>query len=170
MTHHIVGQAFLFPVDISPFPVLPAIISKSSPFNTQPPWFCVSRVNRWQSPCGANSPDIITISVGFKLQNFLPLPLGRQPPSRIGPHHCRDFTIILRHTTLGRTSVDEWSARRRVVYLVTHNAHRRKISMPPAGFKPATPRGGLPQPRALNQVKGKGKAFPLQAWTGLEGE
>jgi hypothetical protein len=34
-----------------------------------------------------------------------------------GPPHYRKFTIILRHTTLGRTPLDEWSARRRDLYL-----------------------------------------------------
>ena len=35
----------------------------------------------------------------------------QQPPSRPGPHY-RGFTIALRPTTLGRTPLDEWSARR----------------------------------------------------------
>jgi len=30
--------------------------------------------------------------------------------SRPGPY-CRGFTIALRHTTLGRTPLDEWPAR-----------------------------------------------------------
>jgi hypothetical protein len=33
----------------------------------------------------------------------------------------RGFTITLRHTTLGRTPLDEGSARRRDLYLTTHN-------------------------------------------------
>jgi hypothetical protein len=36
------------------------------------------------------------------------------------------FTITLRHTTLDRTSLDEWSARRRDLYLTTHNNHNRQ--------------------------------------------
>ena len=35
-----------------------------------------------------------------------------------------------RHTTLGRTPLDEWSARRRALYLTTHNPHNRQTSMP----------------------------------------
>jgi hypothetical protein len=38
---------------------------------------------------------------------------GATAPNRPGPPHYRGFTIILRHTTLSRTSLDEWSARRR---------------------------------------------------------
>jgi hypothetical protein len=38
--------------------------------------------------------------------------------------------ITLRHTTLGRTPLDEWSARRRDLYLTTHDTHKRQTSMP----------------------------------------
>jgi len=34
---------------------------------------------------------------------------GTTAPSVPGPSQYRDFTITLRHTTLGRTSLDEWS-------------------------------------------------------------
>jgi hypothetical protein len=43
-----------------------------------------------------------------------------------GPPHYRGFTIALRHTTLGRTPLDEWLARRRDLYLATHNTHKRR--------------------------------------------
>jgi len=34
----------------------------------------------------------------------------------------RGFAItLIEHATLGRTSLDEWSARRRILYLTTHN-------------------------------------------------
>jgi len=36
-----------------------------------------------------------------------------------------------RRTTVGRTPLDEWSARRRDLYLTTHNTHNRQTSMPP---------------------------------------
>jgi len=47
---------------------------------------------------------------------------GTTGRSRAGPPHCRDFTITLRHTTHGRTPLDQLSARRRDLYLTTHNA------------------------------------------------
>ena len=34
-------------------------------------------------------------------------------PSGPGPPHYRNFMITLRHTTIGRTPLDEWSAQRR---------------------------------------------------------
>jgi hypothetical protein len=36
----------------------------------------------------------------------------------------------LRHTTVGRTPLDEGPARRRDLYLTTHNTHKRQTSMP----------------------------------------
>ena len=39
-----------------------------------------------------------------------------------------------RRTTVGRTSLDEWSACHRDLYLTTHNSHNKQISMPLAGF------------------------------------
>jgi len=41
-------------------------------------------------------------------------------PSGIGPPSFRGFTITLRHTTLGRTPLDEWSAWRRDLYPTQH--------------------------------------------------
>jgi len=59
------------------------------------------------------------------------------------------FTKFLDHTqrrtTVGRTPLDEWSVRRRVLYLTTHNAHNRQISMSPVGFKATNPAGERPQ-------------------------
>ena len=40
-----------------------------------------------------------------------------------------------RRTTVGRTPLDEWSARRTDLYLTTHDTHNRQISMPPVGFE-----------------------------------
>jgi len=34
-----------------------------------------------------------------------------------GPSHCRGCTVTLRHTTFGRTPLDEWSAPRRYLYV-----------------------------------------------------
>jgi len=60
-------------------------------------------------------------------------------PSRPAPSRYRGFMITLRHTTLGRTPLGEWSARRRGLYLTAHNTLKRLTSMPPAGFEPAIP-------------------------------
>jgi hypothetical protein len=56
----------------------------------------------------------------------------------------------LRHAALSRTPLDEWSARRRDLYLTTHNTHKRQISMKSAGFQPTIPASELPQTDALD--------------------
>jgi hypothetical protein len=40
----------------------------------------------------------------------------------------------LRHTTLGRTPLDEWSPCHKDLYLTKHNTHNRQTSMPPGGI------------------------------------
>ena len=40
-----------------------------------------------------------------------------------------------RRATVGRTPPDEWSVRRRDLYLTTHNTHNRQTSMPPGGIR-----------------------------------
>ena len=61
----------------------------------------------------------------------------------------RLFLMFLDHTqrrtTVGRTPLDEWSARRRGLYLTTHDTHDRQISMPPVGFEPMISAGERPQ-------------------------
>ena len=57
-----------------------------------------------------------------------------------------------RRTTFGRTPLDEWSARRRDLYLTTHNAHNRQTSMPPVGFEPTISAGERPQTYALDRA------------------
>jgi hypothetical protein len=58
---------------------------------------------------------------------------GTRPP----PFWGSESTV--RHTTLGRTPLDKRSARRRDLYLITHNTHDRQTSMLPVRFEPAIP-------------------------------
>jgi hypothetical protein len=69
-----------------------------------------------------------------------------------GPPHCWGFTITLRHTTLGKTPLDEWSSRRRDLHQTTHNTHKRQISMPSAGFELEIPACEGPQTHALDRA------------------
>jgi len=50
-----------------------------------------------------------------------------------------------RRTTVGRTPLDERSARRRDLYLTIYDTHNRQISMPPAGFETEISAGERPQ-------------------------
>jgi hypothetical protein len=63
--------------------------------------------------------------------------------------------IILRHITLASDPLDERSARRRDLYLTTHNNHKKQISMPPplrAGFEPTTTASEQPQTPTLDRA------------------
>ena len=55
----------------------------------------------------------------------------------------RLFLMFLDHTqrrtTVGKTPLDEWSARRRDLYLTINNFQHRQTSMPPVGFEPTIP-------------------------------
>jgi len=66
------------------------------------------------------------------------------------------FTSFLDHkqrrTTVSRTPLDEWSARRRYLYLTTQNTHNRQTSMPPVGFEPTISAGERPQTYALDRA------------------
>ena len=66
---------------------------------------------------------------------------GATFPSGPRPPYYRGFTIILRHTTLGRTSLDKWSAR---------HTDKRQTSMPPAGFEHTIPASQRQQTYALD--------------------
>jgi len=63
------------------------------------------------------------------------------PSGPSGPHHCRASDITLWHTIIGRTPLDEWTARRRDLYRTTHNTHRKKTPMltPPCGIRTRNP-------------------------------
>jgi hypothetical protein len=60
---------------------------------------------------------------------------------RDSPQRARasSFTRFLDHaqrrTTVGRTPLDQWSTRRRYLYLTTHNTHNRQTSIPPGGIR-----------------------------------
>jgi hypothetical protein len=61
-----------------------------------------------------------------------------------------DHTQI--HTTVGRSPLDEGSARRRDLYLTTHNTQNRQTATLPAGFEPAIPASKRLQTLALDRT------------------
>jgi len=66
------------------------------------------------------------------------------------------FTRFLDHTqrrtTVGRTPLDEWSARRIDLYLTTHNTHNRQTAMPPVGFEPTISACERPKSYSLDRA------------------
>ena len=86
-----------------------------------------------------HSVTTVTGKTGFEpeTQNRYHSPHGAAAPNGSRPPHYQGSTIALRHTTLGRTPLDERSARRRDLYLTTHGTHKRQTSMPSAAFEHA---------------------------------
>ena len=85
----------------------------------------------------ATGPGINCLTRGFLLRDRHHMPFffcGAAAQSGPWVPHFLVFYITPRHTTVGRTPLDEWSARHRTLYLTTLNTHNRQISMPPAGF------------------------------------
>jgi len=72
----------------------------------------------------------------------------------VAPDHIQTHT----HTTVGRTPLDEGSARRRDLYLTTHNIHNRQKSMPPAGSKPVIPTSEWPRRPKPQTARPEGSA------------
>ena len=65
--------------------------------------------------------------------------------------------------TVGRTPLDEWSPRRRDLYLTTHNIDKRQTSIPRGGFEPEFPASERRQTCALDHVS-VGIGFLLTLW------
>jgi len=66
-------------------------------------------------------------------------PVALRPDSGSWPP-LRGFAIILRHTTLGGTPLEEWSVRRRHLYLTTHSTHKRQTDIhAPGGIRTHSP-------------------------------
>jgi len=83
---------------------------------------------------------------------YLEVFYGALAPTGPRPPHFRLFTITLGHTTLGRTPLGEWSARRSDLYLTTQNSHKKQTSLPPAVFEPAIPASEQPQTDAFDSA------------------
>jgi len=60
----------------------------------------------------------------FKI-NSIPIFFPHGPTARSGPGPPQSRGFEIRHTTLGRSPLDEWSALRRDFSLTTHNTHKR---------------------------------------------
>jgi len=56
--------------------------------------------------------------------------MARSPQWARNSSVSRPYDHTRRHTTVGKTPLDEWWARCRDLYLTTHNSHNRHVSMP----------------------------------------
>ena len=79
--------------------------------------------------------------------------MRNSPPSgAMASSFTRFLDHTQRRTTVGRTPLDAWSARRRDLYLATHNNFNRQTSMLPVGFEPTISAGERPQTYALDRA------------------
>ena len=100
--------------------------------------------------------------------------LALQPPSGVVFYSpLMGFSLLAcdvswSHTTTHHirwTPLNEWSVRRRDLYLTTHNTHNRQISMPRVGFEPTISSGERPKTYALDRAAtgtGRLTLLPLQ--------
>ena len=80
-------------------------------------------------------------------------PLWRCGPTPAMASSCLRFLYhTQRRTTVGRTPLDTWSARRRDLCLTTHDTHNRQTSMPPVGFEPTSSAGERPWTYTLDRA------------------
>ena len=77
---------------------------------------------------------------------------GSTTPCWSRPPHCWGFMVTLRHTTVGRTPLDEWSAWRRDLYLTTKHTHKRQTFMSLARFEPRVSPSEGPQTHTLDRA------------------
>jgi len=75
--------------------------------------------------------------------------------------------ISLRHITLGRTPLYEGSARRRDIYVTTHNTHKRQTSMLLAEFEPTIPASKRPQTHVSKTMQFRRPTPPGHSVTGI---
>jgi hypothetical protein len=119
---------------------------------------CLNRVDwtqKWQSAGLLRYPPVVLVRV-IKAYFFS---RGATAPSGPGPSHYRGFAITLRHTIVGRIPLEEWSARRRGLYLTTHNTHNIQISMHPVRFETTISASEQPQTYSLDRAA-TGIGFP----------
>jgi len=108
------------------------------------------RVRKISPLTGTRSSECLVHGESLYRLLYICLFLALQPPQWA---RTSSFTRFLDHTkrctTVDRTPLEEWSARRRDLYLTAHNTHNRQTSMPLAAFEPTIWACEWPQTHAL---------------------
>jgi hypothetical protein len=94
------------------------------------------RLNAWRVYCVTRNYEQ-SLKTYSECNSSIFFPYGSTALRGPRPRHCttlHDHTD--RHTTFARTPLDEGPARRRDLYLTTHNTHKRQTSMPPWDSNP----------------------------------
>jgi len=95
--------------------------------------FGVPSLTAFFRPRVMNIPACAVFSYFFFYWRYNPLWVCILQPSSgaIASSRTRFLDHTQRRAKVGRTPLDEWSVRRRDLYLTTHNSHNRRTSMPP---------------------------------------
>ena len=67
--------------------------------------------------------------------NYIFVCFWRDSPQWARASSFTRFPYHTPHITVGKTPLDEWSARRRDIYLTTYTTHNRQTSMAPGGIR-----------------------------------
>jgi hypothetical protein len=98
------------------------------------------------------------VTVSFTIPSFryylltVFFPMALLPNDAMASSFLRFLDHTQRRTTVGMTPLDKWSARRRGLYLTTHNTHNRQTCIPPVGLEPTIPASERPQTDALDRA------------------
>jgi hypothetical protein len=114
--------------------------SETSEYKLQKPGITHKKAHNIQNTAKVWNPDHVTISVHIRSVSHLPVQLSVHEVYCLlleqQPHWARAYWLsrFLDHTqrrnTVGRTPLGEWSARRRDLYLKTHNTNKRDFHAP----------------------------------------
>ena len=122
--------------------------------------FSVVHFTSWLFPIGVRAERVYVFFTfhcmlhdrGLDLNTIIMCNFWRNSPTRAMAASCSRFLDRTQlHTTVSSTPLDEGSARRRDLYLTTHNTHKRQASMTPAEFEPTIPASDRPQTLALER-------------------
>ena len=78
--------------------------------------------------------------------------MAQQPLVGQGLSLSKLHNYVIRHTTLGKTLLDDTSSRRTDLCLTTYNTHMRQTSVTPAGFELVVPASEPSLTHALNRA------------------
>jgi hypothetical protein len=104
----------------------------------------------WEANIRSAGPEMPRLLRNPKAHSFIHFPVVHI--WNVGP--LSRFLWSHTYKTRGKTPLDEWSARRRGLYLhrITQHKHKRQTSMPRAGFETTIPATERPQTYALDRV------------------
>jgi hypothetical protein len=122
---------------------------ETSAYKLQTPGITHKKAHNIQNTATVWNPEHVTNSVHIRSVSHLPVQLSVHEVNCLlleqQPHWVRAYWLsrFLDHTqrriTVGRTPLGEWSARRRDLYMTTHNIDNRQTSMPPGGIRTRSP-------------------------------